>query len=216
MATEPEAPIGAYRPARVATLDAPLPDPQLVAALRGVTGLSSAFSDELDGLGYRTAVPAAALPPLRPGDLAIGRAITLRYLPTRRLELGNGRLAHLSLFGLAAPGDVAVIVAPDGIDGSVLGGRAAAAAVRAGIVGCVVAGAVRDLDEIEESGLPLWTRARTPATGRGRLEAVEINGPVEVAGVQVLPGDVVVADSSGIVAVPSEHFAELARRILGA
>jgi len=209
------APVGAYVPPRVTRLDAQSLDPAVVRALTAVTGLSSSVSDELDGLGYRTAVPASAVPPLRGTDVVVGRAITLRYLPTRRLETGNGRLAHLTLFDLAAPGDVAVIAAPGDPAASILGGRAAAAARAAGVAAVVAFGAVRDIDEIEATGLPLWATSHTPITGRGRIEAVEINGPLEIAGIHAEPGDVVVADASGIVFVPDEVFDEVARRILG-
>lgn len=208
-------PVGAYIPPRLTVLDAPSPDPALVDALRSVTGLSSAFSDELDGLGIRTAVPASAAPPLRVEDIVVGRAVTIRYLPTRTAEPGNGRLAHLTLFDRIAPGDVAVISAPAGIDASVLGGKAAAAGVAAGLGGLVAFAAVRDIDEILATGLPVWTARRTQVTGRGRIEAIEINGPLDAAGVHVVPGDVVVADSSGITFVPADRFEALARRILG-
>ncbi len=212
--SEPTGPIGAYVPPRMAQIDVAPPDPGLVASLRAVSGLSSAVADELDRLGVRTTVPAGQLSPLRPADVAIGRAVTLRYLPTRRPGTGVGRLAHLTLFGSASAGDVAVIACPAGSTGSALGGRAAAAAVAAGLAGCIVDGAIRDLDEIDASGLPTWARLRTPLTGRGRIEAVEINGPVEIGGVQVLPGDVVVADASGLAAIPADLFAAVAGRIL--
>ena len=212
--TDAPRPIGAYVPPRVARLDRPPPDPALVRALRGVTGLSSAFSDELDRLGIRTAVPASVAPPLRGEDVAIGRAVTLRYLPTRVLEAGNGRLAHLTLFEAIGPGDVAVIAAPAGVDASILGGRAAAAGLRAGLGGLIAFGAVRDLDEILATGLPVWAARRTAVTGRGRIEAAEINGPLDAGGVQVVPGDVVVADASGIVFVPAGVFDDVARAVI--
>ena len=206
------APIGAYRPPRIATIDAPSVDPALVARLRRVPGLSSAFSDELDTLGIRTAVPASDLPPLREGDVAVGRALTLRYLPMRTVR-GESRLAHLTVCEVAEPGDVLVISAPRGSRESVMGGKAAAATVAAGVLAIVVDGAVRDVDEIDPTGLAAWARVRTPITGRGRLDAVEINGAVEIGGVAVEPGDIVVADRSGVVFVPSDLFVELAERI---
>jgi regulator of RNase E activity RraA len=209
-----ERPIGAYIPPRVSTVDAPTVDPGLVEALRRVPGLSSAFSDELDRLGIAAAVPASVAPPLRPSDVVVGRAVTIRYLPTRSREAGNGRLAHLTLFEMIAPGDVAVISAPAGVAASVLGGKAAGAAVAAGLGGLVAFGAVRDIDEILVTGLPVWATTRTLVTGRGRIEAVEINGPLDAAGVQVVAGDIVVADASGSVFVPNERFEELARRVL--
>jgi regulator of RNase E activity RraA len=109
---------------------------------------------------------------------------------------------------------VLVIEAPDAVS-SVLGGKAAQAAVSAGVAAVVVDGAVRDLDEIDATGLCVWSRGSTPITGRNRLEAVEINGPVQIGAVGVEAGDVVVADRSGIVFVPAEVFGTAAGRILG-
>jgi regulator of RNase E activity RraA len=206
--------VGAYVPPRVGRVDTAPPDVGLVEALGRVTGLASAFSDALDMIGIRTALPASAAPPLRQGDVAIGRAVTIRYLPARSAIEGAGRLAHLTLFESILPGDVAVIAAPTGSTASLLGGLAAAAGVKAGLTGLVAFGAVRDIDEILSTGLPVWAATRTPITGRSRIEAIEINGPLDAAGVQVVPGDVVVADDSGIVFVPADRFESLARRIL--
>jgi regulator of RNase E activity RraA len=127
---------------------------------------------------------------------------------------GPSRLAHLTAFADARPGDVLVVSAPPASRVSVLGGLAAAAAVAAGVAAVVVQGAVRDVDEIDATGLAVWSTAVTPITGRGRLDALEINGPVEICGVQVVPGDVVVADRSGVVFVPRDRFEVIADRLL--
>ena len=52
----------------------------------------------------------------------------------------------------------------------------------------------------------------TPKTGKFSLEAVEINGTITVAGVQVRPGDIVAADDSGVVVVPHERADEVLQR----
>ena len=205
-------PIGMYRPRRIGKLDGQGVDETLLERLVTVTGLSSAFSDELDRLGYRTAVPSSLLCPVRPTDVVVGRAITLRYIATREVDAPS-RLAHAVAWGEGRPGDVLVIQAPDAVS-SVLGGQAARAAVSAGVAGVIVDGAVRDLDEVDASGLPVWSRGRTPITGRNRLHAVEINGPVQIGAVGVEAGDVVVADRSGVVFVPAGVLAAAASRIL--
>ena len=210
---DPEPPVGRYRPDRIATLSGPGPDAGLVHRLRSVSGLSSAFSDALDDIGFQTAVPASVLRPLRTGDVLVGRALTLRYLPMRT-RTGSSRLAHLTVCEHARPGDILVISAPAAGVASVLGGKAAAAAAASGIAGIVVQGPVRDLDEVDATGLAVWSTAATPITGRGRMDAVEINGPVEVCGVQCVAGDVVVADRSGVVFVPAASFADLAAVVL--
>jgi regulator of RNase E activity RraA len=51
--------------------------------------------------------------------------------------------------------------------------------------------------------LPVYALAAVPATGRGRHAEVAWNGPVQVAGVRVSPGDLVVADASGVVFLPA-------------
>jgi regulator of RNase E activity RraA len=205
-------------PERVGRVAATAPDPALVAELRVVSGLSAAASDALDALGLRLSVAASTIGPLGSPLTVVGRAITLRYLPARTVAPGPeplGRLAHRTLFDLAEPGDVVVISAPPRIDASVMGGEALATAREAGIAAVIVDGAVRDIDELLAVGVPVWAARRTTMTGRGRLEAVEINGPVDMGGVQVRSGDVVIADASGISFVPAERFAEIAGRILG-
>ncbi len=220
----PAAPTGSHRPARTAAVEAPQPDPALLAALLATSGVSAAVSDALDRRGLALTVASSTLAPLggsATAPAAGGRTITLRYLPARltptAMVADGGRLmAHRTLFAGASRGDVALIVGPAaGGAASLLGGEAAIVARDAGIAACLLAGDVRDADEILASGLPVWCTRRTPATGRYRIEAAEINGPVEVGGVQVRPGDVAIADASGVAFIPAELFAEIATEILG-
>ena len=210
--------VGSFVPERVGSVEAAAPDRALILRLETVGGLSAAAADALDRRGYRLTAPAAAVQPLGDGQAVVGRALTLRYLPARK-EVGGreplGRLAHRTAYDLAGPGDVLVISAPASIDASVMGGEALAAAQAAGVAAVIVDGAVRDIDELLAVGVPVWAARRTPLTGRGRIDAAEINGPIEIAGVQVVPGDIVFADASGITFVPAELFAEVAAEILG-
>jgi regulator of RNase E activity RraA len=203
------------RPTPEAQLDA-----GLVRALRDVSGLSSSVSDALDALGYRLAVPASRVARVAGGvdGPIVGRIVTLRYVPARRAPMAgehNGRLAYGTAFEIARPGDVLVISAPHDLAVSVLGGNAMAAGKASGVVAAIADGYVRDVDEIDAVGVPVWAAGVTPVSGRGRLEAVTINGPVEVAGVHVVAGDVAVADGSGIAFIPSEQFEAVANRVLG-
>lgn len=85
-------------------------------------------------------------------------------------------------------------------------------AVAKGMAGNVVFGGVRDVATIREKQYPTWSAHVTPRTGKYRLEAIELNGPVTIAGVQVRPGDLVVADDTGVVVVPLERTEEVLRR----
>ena len=62
------------------------------------------------------------------------------------------------------------------------------------------------------SGQKVWSTGRTPITGRQRVEAVEINGTVSLCGVQVRPGDLIVADDTGVCVIPQEHIAAVLER----
>jgi 4-hydroxy-4-methyl-2-oxoglutarate aldolase len=212
---------GSFRPSLLHHLDDDdtAPDPALLARLAELPGVSAAVSDELDRRGLSLAVGTSVLGPLHPGRTVVGRTITLRYLPARSTPLrilagGEAMMAHRTLFELASPGDVALIVGPHGVPASLLGGEAAAMAQAHGVIACLLAGDVRDVDEILALDFPVWATGRTPATGRLRIEAAEINGPVEVGGVQVRAGDIAVADDSGAAFIPAELLAEIAHAIL--
>ncbi len=211
---DPLTSVGYDRPQLVHPLAARSVDPEVATALAAIPGLSGSCSDVLDELGYRLVVPAAVLGPLSPDVVVIGRAVTIRYVPSR-LRDGDGKLAHLTAAQLGRPGDVLVISAP-AVPHSVLGGQAARALRSVGIAGVVVDGFIRDLDEVAASGLPIWFRGSTAISGRRRVDVAEINGAVEIAGITVLAGDVIVADRSGIAVVPTELFERFAERLLAA
>ena len=193
--------------------------PELLQRLRQLQGASPTASDVLDELGFSLAVPADVIAPRHAAGVVVGQVLTVRYLPERRAfaaaEVRDrpSRLAHHSVYSLAEPGDVVVIDAHGTPGLSVIGGIAAQAARRAAVSGLVVDGAVRDLVEIRSLGLPVWSRSLTPRTGKWRLEAVAINEPVMCGGVQVVPGDLMIGDESGICFIPVEVAEAAANRI---
>jgi len=89
---------------------------------------------------------------------------------------------------------------------SVMGGLSAAWARRVQMAGCVVDGAVRDVGSIREEGVQVWSRGITPVSGKHRVQAIEINGTVALAGLVVRPGDVIAADDTGVCAFPAGHL----------
>src|SRR5436190_1841389 len=72
----------------------------------------------------------------------------------------------------------------------------------AGARAAIVMGGIRDVAHSRSVGHPLWASEITPVTGKWRLETVEINGEIDMAGVRVNPGDLVVADDTGVVFIP--------------
>jgi regulator of RNase E activity RraA len=89
-------------------------------------------------------------------------------------------------------------------------------ALNAGLSGFVVDGAIRDIDEYLAIGFPVWSRALTPLTGKGRLEGVSINAPVSCGGHQICTGDLVLADGTGVCFIPAELAETLVERVLDA
>lgn len=191
-----------------------------IRQLERVRGLTATASDVLDELGYALAVPGSVLELRSEIDRpAVGHVLTLRYLPERNRapnlrESEIPRLAHYVLFEMAEPGDLVVIEAT-GLDGiSVFGGMASLAARRAGIAGCIIDGGVRDLSDIRELGMPVWSRHITPVTGKWRFAAMAINAPICCGSVQVRAGDLALADETGVCFIPNEIAVSVAERVL--
>jgi 4-hydroxy-4-methyl-2-oxoglutarate aldolase len=207
---------------RIARVELPRPRAEVVAGFLALGDLCATASDALDALGIGGAVGASVLVPLRPATRLCGPAITIRYgpeggSPAALVARGErARLAERDLYGIGRSGDVAVFDCQGFTGASVMGSLSARWARRLGIAGCVVDGAVRDVDSVLEVGVPVWARGLTPVSGKHRLRALELNGPVTVAGLAVEPGDLVLADATGVCVVPRERAAEVleqARRL---
>lgn len=175
-----------------------------------IDDLTGTISDAMDKLGLAGAIPASVLAPSLPRKRLLGQAVTVRNVertegPALAAASGQGRMGEHEAYNLAEPGDVVVIEGLAGI--SNMGGQSAMVAHRAGCAGAVIDGSFRDPDASRGLGFPVWSRGVTPITGKWRLETVEINGRVRIAGVSVNAGDLVAADEAGVVFVPFAHAA---------
>ncbi|MGW2378678.1 RraA family protein [Streptomyces sp. NPDC001658] len=192
----------------------------LVAPLLAVPDLCSAVADTLDELGTGSVVPGHVLNRTAGGGPVCGPAITLRYVAvggdvSANRAAGRGLLVgDRDLYGLAQPGDIAVMDASAAHGTAVLGGLSARWATLAGLAGCVVDGTVRDTGTLREVGLPVWSAGRNPACGRYRIEAVELNGSVSLFGCLVRPGDYLVADDDGVCVIPHDDVPTVVERCL--
>ena len=179
---------------------------ELVERLRKLD--SAAVSDALDRHGI-----AGVLYGLRPlaADRPIaGRAVTVRLgppgspgAPPPARHLGTAAV------DAAGPGDVIVVAHQGRVDCAGWGGLLSRAAAARGIAGVVVDGAARDLGEAEAAGLPVHAVLAVPVTARGRAVELAWGEPVELAGVPVAPGDLVLADGGGAVVVPAARAAQV-------
>ena len=172
---------------------------------------SSAVSDALDQLGCVSAVSASVIKPM-PGQInrkMVGNAVTLRFAPERiscskAIEQKlKSNTASRDVFALCQEGDV-YVVDINGAEISGCGNMAAYMAYKKGVAGMIIDGGIRDVSEIRALDFPAWSRHITPITCKHRVEAISINGPVVIDGVQVNPGDLCVADDTGICFVPAD------------
>lgn len=196
-------------------LELPEVPPEVIEGYKNLSDLAGTISDAMDELGIVGAVPASVLKPTIPTARLVGPALTLRNIPqTVQAYKGakdrKSKMAEIEGHNLAKPGDVLVIEGVEGI--SSMGGISASIAKRQGEAGAIVDGSIRDVDHSQSIGFPLWSRGVSPITGKWRLESVQLNGPVKIAGIQVHPGDLVVADSTGVCFVPREQAAAVLER----
>ena len=205
-------PLGRLPREAIRMLELPRVPVELLEGYRALIDLTGTVSDAMDELGIVGVVPAYVLPPVTIGTRIVGPALTVRNIQ-RTAQIHRAALDKTNTQGeseahnLAEPGDVLVI---EGVVGcSNMGGQSATVARRQGFIGAVVDGTVRDPQQYREMGWPVWCRGFTPITGKWRMQTVEINGTVQIGGVQVSPGDLVCADEAGIAFVPHERAAEV-------
>jgi len=147
------------------------------------------------GVGGRAALMGPRMRPIRESQPRIaGPAVTAFCWP------GDNLMMHRALY-LAQPGDVLVIVCNAELSGAQWGDLAAAYAVKKGLAGVVVQGCVRDVDQVRALGLPVWSTHIWPIHPDKRGHGL-VNAPVVCEGVEVRPGDLIVADSDAVIRVP--------------
>jgi regulator of RNase E activity RraA len=166
-----------------------------------------AVSDGMDRLGLMGAT--YGIRPMWPCPKIVGRAVTMKIKPVG-LDKAKQHLGTLPI-DAAQPGDVIVIDNGGRPDTSCWGGLLALAAKTKGISGVVIDGACRDIDESRDVGFPVYARGAVPMTARGRVMQETYNQEIEFAGVQVHPGDLVIADGSGVVIIPRSKEEEIVR-----
>jgi len=150
----------------------------------------------------------------------INRSIRPVYLPIKRIAgpavtvavpTGAFNVIKAGMQQTRA-GDVLVINAFGNLEGALLGSNVCRGLLKRGLAGVIVDGAVRDVSEIKQDGLPVWARAITcgmgPVEGKG-----EVNVPIACGNVVVNPGDIVVADEDGVVVVPPDEAEEVLKGV---
>lgn len=183
----------------------------LLARLRKLD--SCAVSDALDQHGLSGVV--LGLAQLSGARRICGIASTVLLGPAD----GKPSVRHLCTAAVSqADAETIIVVAHGGrTDVAGWGGILTLAASERGVAGVVIDGACRDIDESRELNFPVYGRAAVPVTARGRIVEIDWNVPVQLGAVSVEPGDLVIADGSGVVFIPqnvAEKIITSAERIV--
>ena len=129
---------------------------------------------------------------------------------------GPSRHLGTAAIEIAGPDNVIVVEQRSGIEVGCWGGLLTLGAKVRGVAGVVADGPVRDIDEARMYDFPIFTRALTATTARGRVVERSTNAPVMAWGVTVNPGDYVIADASAVIfiaAVDIDRVLEVAESI---
>ena len=187
------------------------PAKQVVSQLREIP--TATLADAVDEVVGKRGFMRYDMRPVIKAHRMVGRAKTVLYGPIAEnvKEKTLGPLYGVQIIDESGPGDVMVAVTGD-LNITALGGLMATTASVRGVEGVVVDGAVRDLDQIEELGLPVFARSISPATMVGRGTSLARDVPVVCGGVTVYPGDYIVGDRDGVVCIPASQIQAVLRR----
>lgn len=176
--------------------DFPRPDRDVLERLAKLPAAN--IGDAMDRLG----VADSAIQAVWPGARLAGPAFTVWTRP------GDNQGIHRAL-QLAQPGDVVVVAGGGDESRALLGELIGERAINLGLAGFALDGAARDAEALGEIGMPVFARAITPA-GPYKNGPSRLGTPISFGGVPVMPGDVIIGDSDGVVVVPREQAAVVA------
>ena len=153
---------------------------------------------------WRMTAGGARLRPMHASGQLAGPALTVKSRP------GDNLMLHKAI-DLAEPGDVIVVDAGGDLTNALMGELMLAHAVKRGVAGFVIDGAVRDVLEFRTVNLPVFA-AGVSHRGPYKDGPGEINVPIAIDGMVVEPGDLMLGDWDGVLAVPFDHVDEILAR----
>lgn len=191
---------------------APLPE-GAVETLKSVT--TATLTTILLKAGLRNVWMRGAAPcvGIAPGERIVGRAFTLRFVPARE-DLATpaswaSPISTRAAIEAMPEGVIAVVDAMGVADAGIFGDILCSRMKKRGVAALVTDGALRDIDGVEGSGLPVWCAGVAAPPSVAGLTFVGWQEPIGCGGVAVFPNDVIVADSDGAVVIPAALLDEV-------
>jgi len=171
---------------------------------------TAVVSDALDELGVRDRAMREQLRPLEPDTVVAGRARTVLCMDLYHIQ-ENPYAEEIEAVDSILPGEVVVVGTGESKRNAPWGELLSTAAKARGARGAVIDGLIRDVRKIVSLGLPVFAAGFKPVDSKGRGAVVDYNIPVECGGVLVEPGDLIVGDFDGVVAIPAKMVGEVVR-----
>jgi len=150
---------------------------------------------------HRMTAGGSRLRPMHHQGVLAGPALTVKARP------GDNLMLHYAL-DIAEPGDVIVVDAGGDLSNALIGEMMVAYAIKRGVAGIVINGAIRDAANIGAGDFPLFA-AGISHRGPYKDGPGEINVPIAIDGMVIEPGDLVIGDDDGLLCVPYDHVAEV-------
>lgn len=172
---------------------------------------SAVVADALDSIGLRNQSPRLPLTPYTSESLLVGRCKTTLWVDMYH-EVPHPYELELKAVDTCTADSVMICAAHGSMHSALWGELLSTASRNAGCVGAIIDGAVRDVGKIREMRFPIFARGTSVYDSQNRQRVIDLDIPVEIAGVRFCPGDLVFADIDGVVVVPQDVQQEVVQR----
>jgi len=164
---------------------------------------TAVVADVLDALGYRNQCLKTEVSALTHERRVAGRVFTLRAEVVHE-EADEPYKLEMAAIESAREGDVLLVDAGYDRSCGFWGELLTTACLAKGIRGIVMTACTRDLWALNDVSFPVFGIGAAPADSKGRLDVVEIGGPIEIDGVAASNGDLIIGDQDGVVIIPQQ------------